>query len=85
MIVKLPENLTKPDAVYYTQMGANKVYRYGELLVCQNSSGCIIVIDTEDSSVLTFDDCGDFGEWLGDTKRDTKGEVTNLQMTITVS
>lgn len=84
MIVKLPKNLDKSESVHYTNMEENKVYRYGELLACETSTGCIIAIDTEDNSVLTFDDCGDFGEWLGDNERAAKGEVTNLQMTLTV-
>lgn len=84
MNVILPKNLNKSDLYHYNELETNKVYQFGELLICEVSTGCIIAVDTSDSTIVTFNDAGDFGEWLGENERASKGELTPFQMCLTI-
>lgn len=84
MNVILPKDLNKKELVHYSNLETNKTYQFGELLVCETSNDCIVAIDTDDNTIITFNDADDFGEWLNGNERSSKGELTPYQMTITV-
>lgn len=84
MNVILPKDLNKTEVTHYSNLITNKVYQFGELLVCETSNDCIIAVDIDDNTILTFNDSDDFGEWLSGNERASKGELTPFQMTLTV-
>lgn len=60
------------------------VYRFGSYLVSELSSGCIIALDTDDNQIVTFDDSGDFDEWLDNNDHPNRGELTPLAFELNV-
>lgn len=64
---------------------SGKVYQFGHLFAAEseNNNG-VVVIDSNDSDVICFNNTADFAEWLDDNDYPTKGELTGYQMQISI-
>ncbi|UIR90584.1 hypothetical protein PSa2_00003 [Escherichia phage PSa2] len=85
MNVVLPKNINKSDLVDAHDILSGKVYQFGHLFAAEseNNNG-VVVIDSNDSDVICFNNTADFAEWLDDNDYPTKGELTGYQMQISI-
>ncbi|WDR22249.1 hypothetical protein PJM38_0003 [Salmonella phage vB_SenS_UTK0010] len=85
MNVILPKNINKSDLVDAHDILSGKVYQFGHLFAAEseNNNG-VVVIDSNDSDVICFNNTADFAEWLDDNDYPTKGELTGYQMQISI-
>lgn len=85
MNVILPKNINKSELIDAHDILSGKVYQFGHLFAAEseNNNG-VVVIDSNDSDVICFNNTADFAEWLDDNDYPTKGELTGYQMQISI-
>lgn len=66
------------------EIESGDVYDYSGALVQKLESGCFIVYDTNDETLVTFDDSYDLDEWLSDNGYATRGLATYLRMKLVI-
>lgn len=66
------------------EMETGNVYDYSGALAQSLESGCIIVYDTNDETLVTFDDAYDLEEWLADNGYTKHGTLTDLKMSLVI-
>lgn len=84
MNISLPKTLNKTNLIDPGDLETGKVYQFGHFLASETSSACIIVIDSSDNDVFTFNNAFEFGEWLEDNDHHVKGELTPYSFSITI-
>lgn len=84
MKVSINSKEKRPTTFTTGEIESGDVYDFSGALAQKLESGCFIVYDTNDETLVTFDDNYDLDEWLNDNGYATRGVATDLKMKLVI-